>query len=139
MQCMSWPDVCCNQLWAKGPLGCIRPPPHGYFTCQASQSSLCFSCCCCLYLSSATVCLHLCAACSTKQANKQVLAYLRVCVSQALAAFRSCSPASIAGLPDQEQQLYALRFMREYMSQAWFDKLAASYGNTPSSLSEFLR
>jgi hypothetical protein len=57
----------------------------------------------------------------------QVLAYLRLCVTQALAAFQAHSPASIAGLPLQEQQAYVLGYLKEYMSQAWHDKLVASY------------
>ncbi|WIA18845.1 hypothetical protein OEZ85_003523 [Tetradesmus obliquus] len=60
--------------------------------------------------------------------NTKVLAYLRVCVSQALAAFQTHSPASIAGLPPQEQRAYVLGYLKEYMSQAWHDKLVASYG-----------
>jgi hypothetical protein len=51
-----------------------------------------------------------------------------VCVTQALAAFQAHSPASIAGLPPQEQQAYVLGYLKEYMSQAWHDKLVASYG-----------
>jgi hypothetical protein len=58
----------------------------------------------------------------------QVLAYLRVCVTQALTGFQAHSPASIAGLPPQEQQTYVLGYLKEYMSQAWHDKLVASYG-----------
>lgn len=67
----------------------------------------------------------------------QVLAFLRVSAQQALAAFRSHSASSIAGLPDTEQQAYAVRFMREYLSQAWFDKLASSYNISQQSLSEY--
>jgi hypothetical protein len=66
-----------------------------------------------------------------------VLAFLRVSAQQALAAFRSHSASSIAGLPDPEQQAYAVRFMREYLSQAWFDKLAGSYNISQQSLSEY--
>lgn len=66
----------------------------------------------------------------------QVLAYLRVCVSQALAAFQTHSPASIAGLPPQEQQAYVLGYLKEYMSQAWHDKLVASYGMDARAFSE---
>jgi hypothetical protein len=67
----------------------------------------------------------------------QVLAFLRVCVQQALTAFRSHSASSIAGLPEQEQQAYVVRFMREYLSQAWFDKLAATYNLSQHSLSKW--
>lgn len=71
---------------------------------------------------------------------KQVLAFLRVFVQQSLAAFRSHSPSSIAGLPEPEAQAYVVRFMREYLSQAWYDKLAGSYSFSTSqqqSLSEY--
>lgn len=70
--------------------------------------------------------------------HMQVLAFLRVCVQQALTAFRSHSASSIAGLPEQEQQAYVVRFMREYLSQAWFDKLASTYNLSQHSLSELL-
>ncbi|KAF6257115.1 ribonuclease H2, subunit B [Scenedesmus sp. NREL 46B-D3] len=60
--------------------------------------------------------------------NDKVLAYLRVCVLQALAAFQAHSPASMAGLPPLQQQAYVLGYLREYLSQAWHDKLLASYG-----------
>jgi hypothetical protein len=66
----------------------------------------------------------------------QVLAFLRVFVQQSLAAFHSHSPSSIAGLPEAEQQAYVVRFMREYLSQAWFDKLASTYSLAPASLSK---
>lgn len=66
-----------------------------------------------------------------------MLAYLRVCVQQTLSAFRSHSSSSIAGLPKPEQQAYVVRFMREYLSQAWFDKLAATYNLSQHSLSEW--
>lgn len=67
----------------------------------------------------------------------QVLAFLRVFVQQSLSAFRSHSSSSIAGLPEQEQQAYVVRFMREYLSQAWFDKLASTYDLSQHSLSEW--
>lgn len=70
--------------------------------------------------------------------HMQVLAFLRVCMQQALTAFRSHSPSSIAGLPEQEQQVYVVRFLREYLSQAWFDKLASTYNLSQHSLSESL-
>jgi hypothetical protein len=81
-------------------------------------------------------CVALCCAVLFCAAAPQVLAFLRVSAQQALAAFRSHSASSIAGLPDNEQQAYAVRFMREYLSQAWFDKLAGSYNITQQSLSE---
>lgn len=68
----------------------------------------------------------------------QVLAFLRVFVQQSLSAFRSHSASSIAGLPDSEQEAYVVRFMREYLSQAWFDKLASTYNLSQHSLSESL-
>lgn len=69
----------------------------------------------------------------------QVLAFLRVFVQQCLAAFQHHSPSSIAGLPDTEQQAYVIKFLREYVSQAWFDKLASSYNLAQHhSLSECL-
>jgi len=67
---------------------------------------------------------------------RQILAYLRVCCGQALAAFQAASASSIAGLPELEQQKYVLRFMREYLSQAWHDKLVSSYGLDPAFFSE---
>jgi len=67
----------------------------------------------------------------------QVLACLRLVADRALAAFRSHSASSIAGLPQPEQQAYVIRFMRDYLSQAWFDKLASSYSLSPHSLSEW--
>eukprot|EP00775_Hariotina_reticulata_P004223 gene4223-4472_t len=67
--------------------------------------------------------------------RNKILAYLRVCCSQALAAFRAASASSIAGLPLPEQQVYVLRFMREYLSQAWHDILVSSYGLNPAAIS----
>eukprot|EP00879_Flechtneria_rotunda_P023428 GHRR01024780.1.p1 GENE.GHRR01024780.1~~GHRR01024780.1.p1 ORF type:complete len:214 (+),score=64.21 GHRR01024780.1:1501-2142(+) len=64
---------------------------------------------------------------------QKVLAFLRVAVSKFLAAFKSHSPGSIAGLPPDEQQHYILRFIREYLSQAWHEGLLRSYGLDPAT------
>lgn len=70
-----------------------------------------------------------------RPSTQRVLACLRLVADRALAAFRSHSASSIAGLPQPEQQAYVIRFMRDYLSQAWFDKLASSYSLSPHSLS----
>jgi hypothetical protein len=68
----------------------------------------------------------------------QVLAFLRVFVQQSLSAFCSHSASSIAGLPDSEQEAYVVRLMREYLNQAWFDKLAGTYNLSQHSLCKSL-
>lgn len=68
--------------------------------------------------------------------RRQTLAYLRLAAKQALAAFQSHSAASIAGLPPAEQQVYVLRFLREYMSAPWHDALLRSLGHEPAAFSE---
>ena len=80
---------------------------------------------------------HVCCAVWCALCACQVLAFLRVFVQQSLAAFRSHSASSIAGLPESEQQVYVIKFLREYLSQAWFDKLASSYNLSHHNLSEF--
>lgn len=88
-----------------------------------------------LCLSLHAPCLSLHAPCP---AVWQVLACLRVCVNQTLAAFRAHSVSSIAGLTEQEQQAYMLRFLKEYISAAWHDMLLSSYGLDPCTFSEYL-
>lgn len=68
----------------------------------------------------------------------QILAFLRVCVNQTLAAFQSHSPASIAGLTHEVQQVYVLRFLKEYVPPAWHDQLVTSYGIDLKAFSEYL-
>eukprot|EP00878_Enallax_costatus_P010503 GHUV01010966.1.p1 GENE.GHUV01010966.1~~GHUV01010966.1.p1 ORF type:complete len:282 (+),score=86.47 GHUV01010966.1:441-1286(+) len=60
--------------------------------------------------------------------DQKVIAFLRVCTHRALAAFQSHSPASIAGLSTEDQQMYVLRFLKEYVPAMWHDKLVESYG-----------